>query len=119
MTTTRSQAQALAPPQEAPAPPATAENTEANPPQDNPVTTGWIHAITNLMGLPLTSETGQKLQKWVLYQNFFNHTDLVVTWDPIEFEVNSNYQKYPDNRKISMIFPLVSCCSCVNNPSSS
>ena len=23
------------------------------------------------------------------------------------------------NRKISMIFPLVSCCSCVNNPSSS
>ena len=22
------------------------------------------------------------------------------------------------NRKISMIFPLVSCCSCVNNPSS-
>ena len=24
-----------------------------------------------------------------------------------------------DNRKISMIFPLVSCCSCVNNPSSS
>ena len=24
-----------------------------------------------------------------------------------------------DNRKISIIFPLVSCCSCVNNPSSS
>ena len=24
-----------------------------------------------------------------------------------------------NNRKISMIFPLVSCCSCVNNPSSS
>ena len=23
------------------------------------------------------------------------------------------------NRKISMIFPLVSCCTCVNNPSSS
>ena len=25
----------------------------------------------------------------------------------------------PVNRKISMIFPLVSCCSCVNNPNSS
>ena len=24
-----------------------------------------------------------------------------------------------NNRKISMIFPLVSCCSCVNDPSSS
>ena len=26
---------------------------------------------------------------------------------------------YKINRKIYMIFPLVSCCSCVNNPSSS
>ena len=26
---------------------------------------------------------------------------------------------YGHNRKISMLFPLVSCCSCVNNPSSS
>ena len=25
---------------------------------------------------------------------------------------------FGSNRKISMIFPLVSCCSCVNNPSS-
>ena len=69
--TTRSQAQALAPPQGAPAPPP-AENYEANPPQGNPLTTGWINAITNLLGFPLTSETGQKLQKWVLYKDFFN-----------------------------------------------
>ena len=26
---------------------------------------------------------------------------------------------FDNNREISMIFPLVSCCSCVNNPSSS
>ena len=95
MTTTWSQAQALAPPQGAPAPPP-AEFNETNPPQGNPLTTGWIHAITNLMGFPLTSETRQKIQKWVLFQKFFNHTDLVVTWNPIEFEVNSNYQKYPE-----------------------
>ena len=95
MTTTRSQVQALAPPQGAPAP-HPAENNEANPPQGNPLATDWIHATTNLMGFPLTSETGQKLQKWVLYQNFFKHTHLVVTWDPIEFEVNSNYQKYQE-----------------------
>ena len=95
MTTTWSQVQALACPQGAPAPPP-AENNEANPPQGNPLTTGWMHAITNLMGFRLTFETGQKLQKLVLYQNFFNHTDLAVTWDPIEFEVNSNYQKYPE-----------------------
>ena len=93
MTTTSSQAQALAPSQGAPAPPPE-ENNESSPPQGNPLTIGWIHAITNLIGFPLTSEIGQKLQKWVLYQNFFNHTNLKVTWDPIEFEVNSNYQKY-------------------------
>ena len=34
---------------------------------------------------------------------------------------NANETQQPQegrNRKISMLFPLVSCCSCVNNPSS-
>ena len=35
-----------------------------------------------------------------------------VHWGDHDPSLNSN-------RKISMIFPLVSCCSCVNNPSSS
>ena len=32
---------------------------------------------------------------------------------------NEDKDDNDDNRKISMIFPLVSCCSCVNIPSSS
>ena len=48
------------------------------------------------MSHPSTSETGQKLQKWVLNQSFLDHTDLVVTWDPNEFEENRNHQRYPE-----------------------
>ena len=48
------------------------------------------------MRYPLTSDKGQKLQKWILHQSFFDHTNLVVTWDPSEFEENRNLQKYPE-----------------------
>ena len=44
MTPTRPQAQTLAPPHGAPAPPP-AENNEANPPQGNPLTTGWTNEV--------------------------------------------------------------------------
>ena len=71
-------------------------NLEANPSQGCPLHHGWIHAITNLMSHPLTSDTGQKLQKWALSQNIFlDHPDLVVAWDPIEFAENRNFQRYP------------------------
>ena len=36
-----------------------------------------------------------------------------------EYDPDMDKTKEVSNRKISMIFPLVSCCTCVNNPSSS
>ena len=52
--------------------------------------------------------------------------DKISSGSPLRFQEGSSpEQKAPtvfirsSNRKISMIFPLVSCCSCVNNPSSS
>ena len=69
---------------------------ESIPSQESLLSPEWVHAITNRMGFPLTSETGQELQKWVLYQSYFDHTGLVVTWDPIEFEENRNLQRYPE-----------------------
>ena len=69
---------------------------ESIPSQESPLSPEWVHAITILMGFPQTSETGQELQKWVLYQSFFDHTGLLVTWDPIEFEQNRNLQRYPE-----------------------
>ena len=44
-------------------------------------------------------------------------TDNLQTYPTIQFI--SPHEWDPSNRKISMIFPLVSYCRCVNNPSSS
>ena len=49
------------------------------------------------MGHRLTSEIGQRIQKWILSQAILDYTDLVITWDPIEFEENRNLQKYEES----------------------
>ena len=41
---------------------------ETNSSQESLLSPEWIHAITNLMLHPLTSEIGQRIQKWVLSQ---------------------------------------------------
>ena len=82
--------QALAAPQEP-------ESPESNPSQGSPQSPEWIHAITNLMGRPLTSEIGQRIQKSILIQDILDYTDLVITWDAREFEENRPLQKYEES----------------------
>ena len=45
----------------------------------------------------ITSEIGRKIKKCIFYQALFDYTDLVITWDPIEFAENRNLQKYEDS----------------------
>ena len=45
----------------------------------------------------MTSEIGQRIQKWVFYQGILDYTNLVITWDPIEFGENRNLEKYEDS----------------------
>ena len=45
----------------------------------------------------MTSQIGQRIQKWVFYQGILDYTDLVITWNPIEFGENRNLQKYEDS----------------------
>ena len=54
---------------------------------------GWIHVITILMCHPLTSEPGKCIWKWFLYQDILDYTDLVITWDHIQFEDNRHLQE--------------------------
>ena len=96
MTTTRSQSLVMSSPQ-AVAAPQEPESPESNPSQGNPLSHEWIHAITNLMGHPLASEKGQRIQKWILSQAILDYTILVITWDPIEFEENRHLQKYEES----------------------
>ena len=37
------------------------------PSQETPLPPEWIHAITTLMGHPLSSEPGKFILKWILY----------------------------------------------------
>ena len=53
MTTIRSQSLAMSSPQAAPAP-QKPENPESIPAQERSLSSEWIHAITNLMGHPMT-----------------------------------------------------------------
>ena len=95
MTTIRSQSLAMSSPQAAPAP-QQPYNPESIPVQERSLSPEWIHAITNLLSHPMTSDIGQRLQKWVFYQGILDCTNLVITWDPIEFGENKN-QKYEDS----------------------
>ena len=64
------------------------ESPESISSQESPLSPEWIHAVTNLVGHPLTSEIGQRIQKGILSQAILDYTVLVITWDPIEFEEN-------------------------------
>ena len=96
MTTTRSQSLAMSSSQAVPAPQQPG-NPESITVQERSLSPQWIHAITNPMSHPMTSEIGQRIQKWVFYQGILDYADLVITWDPIEFGENRNLQKYEDS----------------------
>ena len=57
----------------------------------------FLVGIVSLLSHTITSEIGQKITKWIFYQALFDYTNLVITWDPIEFEENRNLQKYENS----------------------
>ena len=44
----------------------------------------WTHAITTLMGHPVSSERGTCIQKWILYHAIPDHIEFWLTWDPTD-----------------------------------
>ena len=96
MTTTRSLALAMSSPQTALAP-QQLESPERFPAQEESLSPQWVHAITNLLSHSITSEIGQRIKKWILYQALFDYINLVIMWDPIEFGENRNLHKQEDS----------------------
>ena len=101
MTTTRSQSQSqsMSTPQaaeasqgsESPKSTSSQESIESTPSQGNPEITksqecllspGWVHTLTIILGHSFTSEIGQNLQKWVLYNVIDAPIDCCLHWDP-------------------------------------
>ena len=63
-------------------------------PHKHPLSPEWIHAITILLGHPLTSKIGQNIQKWIIYPANIDYIKFAFKWDPIQFKDNKHFQKY-------------------------
>ena len=73
-------------------------------PHKHPLSPEWIHVITIVLGHPLTSEVGQDIQKWIIYQANLSYTKFAFKWDPMQFEENQHLQKYEEtNGSISYL----------------
>ena len=115
MTTTWTQSQAPAPaistPQaaddtqqsESPNSKSSQESIGSSPSQGSPESTkswkcplspGWVHTISIILGHSLKSEIGQKLQKRVLYNVIDNPIDLWLHWDPSDPNDIRRIEKY-------------------------
>ena len=54
------------------------------PPKGSILSPQWTHAITTIMGHPLSSESGKSIQKWILYHAIRDPVDFWLCWDPTD-----------------------------------
>ena len=52
------------------------------PPKGSILSPEWTHAITTIMGHPLSSASGQSIQEWILYHAIEDPIDFLFYWDP-------------------------------------
>ena len=46
----------------------------------------WSHAITTIIGHPLSSESGNFIQKWILYHAIQDPSDFLIYWDSTDLD---------------------------------
>ena len=54
------------------------------PPKGSILSPEWTHAITTIMGHPLSSESGKSIQKWILYHAIPYPIEFWLYWDPTD-----------------------------------
>ena len=54
------------------------------PPIGSILSPEWTHAITTIMGHPLSSESGKSIQKWILYHAIQDPIEFWLYWDPTD-----------------------------------
>ena len=57
----------------------------------------WTHAITIIMGHPLSSESGKCIQKWILYHAIQDPSDFLIYWDPTDPDDIQLLQEYVES----------------------
>ena len=65
--------------------------------QECPLSPGWVHAISTIMSYSLKSEIDQNLQKWILYHEIDDPTNIWVSWNPTDSEDIRLLQKYTES----------------------
>ena len=66
------------------------------PSQESPQSPEWTHAITILMGHPLSSEPAKHIKKWIIYHRIHKYTILALKWNPTQFKLDIHMQMYQD-----------------------
>ena len=54
------------------------------PPKGSILSPEWTHAISTIMGHPLSSESGSSIQKWILYHAIRDSIDFWLYWGPTD-----------------------------------
>ena len=66
------------------------------PSQESPLSPEWTHAITTLMGHPLSSEPGKHIKNWILYHIIHKYTMFGLKWNPTQFKLDIYLQMYQE-----------------------
>ena len=66
------------------------------PSQESPLSPEWTHAITTLMGHPLSSEPGKHIKKWIIYHRIHKYTMFALKWNPTQFKLDIHLQMYQE-----------------------
>ena len=66
------------------------------PSQEIPLSPKWTHAITILMGHPLSSEPGKHIKNWIIYHRIHNYTMVALKWNPTQFQLDIHMQMYQE-----------------------
>ena len=66
------------------------------PSQESPLSPEWTHAITILMGHPLSSEPGKHIKKWIIYHRIHIYTMLALKWNLTQFKLDIHLQMYQE-----------------------
>ena len=69
-------------------------STRQNPSKEGILSPEWTHAITTLMGHPLSSESGECIQKWIQYHVIQDPTGFWLNWDPTDPDDIKLLQEY-------------------------
>ena len=66
------------------------------PSQESPLSPEWTHAITALMGHPLSSEPGKHIKKWIIYHRIHKYTMFALKWNPTQLKLDIHLQMYQE-----------------------